>query len=182
MRYAALLRGINVGGHKKVPMADLRAMATRMGLENPQTLLQSGNLVFAAKSQPTDRLERSLEAATTKAIGVTCSYLVRTEKEWAGIIAANPFVKRATSDPTFMVVTFCREAPAAAALEKLRLEAVGGEDFVIIDRELYLWYPNGQGQSKLAEALSRNKLGTICSARNWNTVLKIAAVLPNVGA
>lgn len=181
MKYAALLRGINVGGNKKVPMADLRAMATRMGLDDPQTLLQSGNLVFGAKSQPTAKLEQSLEAATKTSIGVACSYLVRTAAEWDRIVAANPFAKRAKADPARMIVVFCREAPDGSALDRLRLEARGDEDFRAIGRELFVWYPDGQGTSQLAIALSRNKLGTICSARNWNTVLKISGLLSSAG-
>jgi uncharacterized protein (DUF1697 family) len=182
VRYAALLRGINVGGNKKVPMADLRAMAAKLGFDDPQTLLQSGNLVFGARSQPIAKLEQQFEAATKKAIGVECSYLIRTAAEWDKIIAANPYSKMAKENPAYTVVTFCRDEPDGAALEKLRVEARGGEDFTAIGRELFLWYPNGQGTSKLAEALSRNRLGTICSARNWNTVLKVAALLHNVGA
>ena len=181
MRYVALLRGINVGGNKKVPMADLRAMTAKLGFDDPQTLLQSGNLVFGAKSQPTATLEQLLEAATKKSVGVECSYLVRTAAEWAALVAANPYVKQAKENPAYTVVTFCREVPDAAALKALRTEARGGEDFRVIGRELFMWYPNGQGQSKLAEALSRNRLGTVCSARNWNTVLKISALLDNVG-
>jgi uncharacterized protein (DUF1697 family) len=125
VRYAALLRGINVGGNKKVPMADLRAMTAKLGFDDPKTLLQSGNLVFAATSQPTAKLERILEAATKKTIGVECSHLVRTADEWRAIMAANPFARWVKSDPAHLVVTFCREAPDATALRALRLEARG---------------------------------------------------------
>jgi uncharacterized protein (DUF1697 family) len=177
MRYAALLRGINVGGNKKVPMADLRAMTARLGLDDPRTLLQSGNLVFSAKTQPMARLEALLEDATKKHIGVECSYLLRSAVEWKEIIAANPFPKQATSDPSHLAVTFCRDAPSAAALKALRAEARGEEDFKALGRELFGWYPAGMGTSKLALALSKNRLGTICTARNWNTVMKIAALL-----
>ena len=177
MKFVALLRGINVGGNKMVPMADLRAMAGKLGLEEPRTLLQSGNLVFGAKAQPTAKLEQVLEQATKKAIGVECSYLLRTAHEWRAVVDRNPFSKFAQSNPTYLVVTFCREAPDASALETLGREARGGEEFKVVGRELYLWYPNGQGTSKLAIALSKNRLGTICTARNWNTVTKIDALL-----
>jgi uncharacterized protein (DUF1697 family) len=177
MKYAALLRGINVGGNKKVPMAELRAMTARLGFDDPKTLLQSGNLVFSAKTQPMAKLEALLEDATKKHIGVECSYLLRSAGEWARIVAANPFPKQAKSDPARLAVTFCRDAPRAAALETLRAEARGAEDFAVIGRELFVWYPDGMGTSKLALALGRNKLGTICTARNWNTVLKVAALL-----
>ena len=177
MKYAALLRGINVGGNKKVPMADLRAMTAKLGFDDPKTLLQSGNLVFSAKSQPMAKLEVLFEDATKKHIGVECSYLLRSADEWAKIVAANPFKKEAKSDPAHLAVTFCREAPDAAALKAMRAEARGEEDFKVVGRELFVWYPDGMGTSRLALAFSKNRIGTICTARNWNTVMKVAALL-----
>jgi uncharacterized protein (DUF1697 family) len=177
MKYAALLRGINVGGNKKVPMADLRAMTARLGFDDPKTLLQSGNLVFSAKSQPMNKLEELLEAATKKHIGAECSYLLRNADEWAKIVAANPFKTEAKADPAHLAVTFCREAPAAAALQALKSEIRGKEEFKAVGRELFVWYPDGMGTSRLALALSKNRLGTICTARNWNTVTKVGALL-----
>jgi uncharacterized protein (DUF1697 family) len=177
VKYAALLRGINVGGNKKVAMAELRALAEKLGLDEPKTLLQSGNLVFGAKAQPAAKLEKLLEDATAKQLGVECGYIVRTATEWSAIIAANPFPKMAQADPSHLTVTFCRDEPAAAGLKTLRAEIRGGEDFKAIGRELYVWYPDGIGESKLALALGKNRLGTLCTARNWNTVLKIAAAL-----
>ena len=177
MKYAALLRGINVGGNKKVPMADLRVMTAKLGLEDPKTLLQSGNLVFSAKTQPMAKLEELLEAATKKHIGVECSYLVRSASEWTRLMSANPFRTEAKSDPAHLAVTFCREAPTASALQALRAEVRGKEDFEVVGRELFVWYPDGMGTSKLAIALSKNRLGTICTARNWNTVTKVGALL-----
>jgi uncharacterized protein (DUF1697 family) len=181
-RYAALLRGINVGGHKKVPMAELRAMTTKLGFTDAETLLQSGNLVFTARSQAMARLEQLLEAATLSTIGVDCSYLLRTADDWASIIAANPFRKAAKSDPSRLAVTFCRDQPDATAVKALRQEIRGGEELDVVGRQLYVWYPDGMGTSRLAMALGRNRLGTICTARNWNTVLKIDAALRNGGA
>jgi uncharacterized protein (DUF1697 family) len=176
-KYAALLRGINVGGNKKVPMADLRAMTAKLGFDDPKTLLQSGNLVFSAKSQPAAKLELLLEAATKKHIGVECSFLLRTADEWKRIMAANPFGAAAKSDPSHLAVTFCRDIPTAPALEALRAQARGAEDFAAVGRELFVWFPDGMGESKLALALSKNRLGTICTARNWNTVTKVGALL-----
>ena len=177
MRYAALLRGINVGGNKKVPMADLRAMTSRLGFGDPKTLLQSGNLVFSATTQPMEKLEQLLEAATRKHIGVECSYLLRSADEWAKLMTANPFKAQAKSDPAHLTVTFCREAPTAGAFKAVRSEIRGQEDFRAVGRELFVWYPDGMGTSKLALALSKNRLGTICTARNWNTVTKVSALL-----
>jgi uncharacterized protein (DUF1697 family) len=123
------------------------------------------------------KLEALLEDATKKHIGVECSYLLRSADEWKKLMAANPFPKQAKADPAHLTVTFCREAPDAESLSKLRLEARGGEDFTAVGRELYGWYPDGMGTSRLALALSKNKLGTICTARNWNTVVKVGLLL-----
>lgn len=177
MKYAALLRGINVGGNKKVSMAELRALVEKLGFEDPKTLLQSGNLVFSSKQQPSTKLEQTLEAATESKLGVQCSYLVRTQDEWKKILDANPYGSMAKTDPSHLAVTFCREAPDAAAVKTLRAEIRGDEELEVIGRELYICYPHGMGESKLALALSKNKLGTICTARNWNTVQKIAAAM-----
>jgi uncharacterized protein (DUF1697 family) len=177
VRYAALLRGINVGGNKKIAMAELRPMVESLGFTDAKTLLQSGNLVFTARAQSTAKLERTLEAATEKNLGVQCSYLVRDADEWEAIVAANPFPDMAASDPSHLALTVCREKPDAAALKALRAEARGDEELRAVGRELYIRYPDGMGESKLAIALSKNRLGTICTARNWNTVLKIASAL-----
>jgi len=176
-RYVALLRGINVGGNKKVPMAELRGMATGLGLTDVRTLLQSGNLIFSSRSTAPATLERTLEAATAKTIGVECSYLIREAKDWRAIIEANPFRAMAKSDPSHLVVQFCRETPDPSALQALRAEARGDEDFSAVGREIFMAFPQGQGESKLALAMTRKRLGTICSGRNWNTVLKIAELL-----
>jgi uncharacterized protein (DUF1697 family) len=177
MKYVALLRGINVGGNKKVPMADLRAMTASLGFDAPKTLLQSGNLVFTAKAQPIAKLEALLEDATKKYIGVECSYLLRSEKEWTQIVKTNPFTSQAQADPAHVTVTFCRDAPSASALQALQAEVRGEETFMARGRELFVWYPDGIGMSKLALALSKNRLGTICTARNWNTVKKVSLLL-----
>lgn len=177
MIYAALLRGINVGGNKKIAMAELREMVATLGLVSPRTLLQSGNLVFETKAQPAPKLEKMLESATAVKLKVECSYLVRTKDEWASIVAANPYAAMAKDDPSHLAVTFCREVPDAAALGMLGGEMRGEEHLTAVGRELFVCYPHGMGESKLAIALSKNKLGTICTARNWNTVLKIGMAM-----
>jgi uncharacterized protein (DUF1697 family) len=176
-RYVALLRGINVGGNKKVPMAELRAMTESMGFTDVKTLLQSGNMVFTGKAIATAKLEAQLEKATRSEIGVECSYMVRTDAEWRSIIAANPYAAMAKADPSHLLVQVCKEAPSAAAVKALRVHAVPGEEIRLVGRELFICYPHGIGESKLAAALTRAVLGTPSSGRNWNTVLKIDSSL-----
>src|SRR4051812_45464873 len=89
--YVALLRGINVGGHATVAMADLRALVTDLGYAEPRTLLQSGNLIFRSDARPTAELERNLEAAAAERLGLRTDFLVRTPDEWQDVVAGNPF-------------------------------------------------------------------------------------------
>lgn len=170
--FIALLRAVNVGGKGKIPMAELRAMAADMGLDDPRTLLQSGNLVFSAKGKAAE-LETRLEAETEKRLGVKTSYLIRTAKEWDALIDANPFAQEAKSDPSHMVAMPMKEAPAAAALTALREAIRGRETVEAVGRTLYLVYPDGIGTSKLTNAVVERRLGTVGTGRNWNTVLKL---------
>ena len=177
MKYAALLRGINVGGNKMITMADLRDMVIEIGLKGPVTLLQSGNLVFEAKSQPTVKLETLLEAETKKRLGVETTYFVRTAVEWQLVIDANPFPAEAKRDPSHLLVKFDRVPPAAASVKSLIGSIVGREQVRVVGREWYVTYPDGIGTSKLTTTKEGRAFAASGTARNWNTILKVAAAL-----
>ncbi len=98
-QYVAVLRAINLGAHNRIAMADLRAMCGRIKLDNPRTLLVSGNLVFESRINSSETLERLLEDASTKQLGVTTDYFVRSAKEWQAAIDANPFAGEAKAIP-----------------------------------------------------------------------------------
>jgi uncharacterized protein (DUF1697 family) len=164
--YIALLRGVNVGGNTMISMADLRERAARLGLQEPRTLLQSGNLVFRSGKSPA-QLEKLLE----KELGV--AVFVRTAAEWKAVVAANPFPDEAKSDPGRLVVLCLKDARDAADLAP----AIAGPEVARgKGRAIYLYYPDGQGRSKLTNAVIERKLGTSGTARNWNTTLKLAAL------
>jgi uncharacterized protein (DUF1697 family) len=175
--YVALLRGINVGGHNKVMMAELRALAAAIGLEEPRTLLQSGNLVFDAKPGSSASYEKLLEEAATDRLGVTVDFIVRSAREWSAIVTKNPFPAEAKSEPGRVVVMAFRTKLATAAVAELEDAIVGDERIHAIDRQLYIFYPDGMGQSRFTNTLIEKKLAGRGTARNWNTVLKIQALL-----
>jgi uncharacterized protein (DUF1697 family) len=176
-RHVALLRGINVGGRGLIAMSDLRAMLGQLGMDDCQTLLQSGNVVLGSPRQAGERLEQWLERETAKRLGVACDYVVRSAKEWWTIIAKNPFPAAAKADPSHLLVMCLKDAPAKAALAELTAAIQGPEQLRAVGRELYLVYPAGIAKSKLSGALIERKLKTRGTARNWNTVLKLAAML-----
>lgn len=175
-QFIALLRAVNLGSHNKISMADLRAFAEKVGLDDVKTLLQSGNLVFRTGNSPTAALEKTLESSAAKRLSLQTDFFVRTAKEWQAIIAANPFPAEAKSDPSHLVMMTLREAPTRQAVADLAAAIKGRETLRANDREAYFVYPDGIGNSKLTIALIERKLGTRGTARNWNTVLKIGAV------
>lgn len=174
--YIALLRAINVGGNAKVAMADLKALLANLGYENPQTLLQTGNLVFQTKKTSSDKLEAVLERALADRLGLTTDVLVRTASEWSNAIAANPFAKEAKADPSHLIVMPLKKAPAKAAMKDLVASIPGRETASAVGRELFIVYPDGIGRSKLTNKLIESRLETRGTGRNWNTALKIAAL------
>lgn len=178
MRYVALLRGVNVGGHKMVAMSDLRAMLEELGFADCRSLLQSGNLVFEASGRrATSRLEAELGRETQDRLGVVTDYFVRSAKEWSEIMAANPFPGEARDDPGHLLLLALRDAPSAAQAKALAAAIPGREVVKVVDRHAYALYPDGMGRSKLTPGLIEKHLGTRATSRNWNTVTKLQALL-----
>jgi uncharacterized protein (DUF1697 family) len=172
--HIGLLRGVNVGGHAPVSMADLRELLAALGFRDARTLLQSGNVVFSGGPRDGAALERRLEGETLKRLGLSTVFLVRSAGEWADVVARNPFPDEAERDPGRLVVMFLKSAPTGPAVEALRAGVTGPEVIRSGARHLYITYPDGQGRSKLTGTSIEKKLGTAGTARNWNTILKLA--------
>jgi len=165
--FVALLRGINVGGNRKVAMADLRAIFLEAGCEGAQTYIQSGNVIFESPRTEEDlrlALERGIESAT----GFTVPVVMRTAAELAAVVEDNPFPD---ADPARLVVAFLGAPPDPEVLKALESTAVGDEALVSRGRDLYLHLPGGFGRSRLAQSLGTVAPAT--TARNWRTVTKL---------
>ena len=175
--FVALLRAVNLGPHNKVSMADLKAIAERAGLSEARTLLQSGNLVFQAKTKPSAALEKLLETALAKELELKTPVVVRSAAEWRAAIDDNPFTKQADSDPGHLVLMPLKAKPEKTAVAELVKAIVGREQVKLVGQQLYLVYPDGIGESKLTSALIEKKIAVSGTGRNWNTVQKIAALL-----
>jgi uncharacterized protein (DUF1697 family) len=172
----ALLRAVNVAGHNRVAMADLRHLLTELGFDDPRSLLQSGNLVFGSQRRAGPALEAALEAAAREHLGLQTAFLVRTAAEWDAIIRDNPFPAAARDDPGHLLVMCLKQAPTAGAVTALQSAIAGREQVRATGRQAYLVYPDGIGRSRLTAALIERQLGTSGTARNWNTVLRLQAL------
>ncbi|GAA4986729.1 DUF1697 domain-containing protein [Kitasatospora paranensis] len=172
--YAALLRGINVGGHKKVPMADLRALLTGLGHGEVRTYLQSGNAAFTSVEQDEDVIAAGLREAIEEHFGFPVEVLVRDHAYLGAVADACPF-PAATLEGRQLHVTYFSAPVDAARFASLDPAAYLPEEFRLGDRALYLYAPDGLGRSKLAEALAKGApaKGIVATTRNWNTVLKL---------
>lgn len=171
MRDAALLRGINIGPHKRIAMPTLRAIVESLGHTDVETYLQSGNVVFAqAPGAPKD-LGAQLEQAIVDATGHDVRVVVRTGKDLAKVAASSPY---AADDPTKLVVVFLGEAIELGDLSLGDLGTYLPDELTLAGRELYVSVPNGQARSKLMEALTRRRLPTTVTVRNWRTVVSLA--------
>jgi uncharacterized protein (DUF1697 family) len=169
----ALLRAVNLGSHNKISMADLRALAEGLGLASPRTLLQSGNLVFESDA-PAPKNEAALERAAKKTLGLDTDFFVRTAAEWRALVAGNPFPREAEDDPAHVVAIVLKEPPARAAVAALEHALKGRERVAVKGKVAYAVYPDGIGRSKLTAAVIDRSLRTPGTARNWNTVTKLA--------
>ena len=176
--HIALLRAVNVGGNSMVAMADLRAMMTALGLE-AKTLLQSGNIVFGGTPA---KAEATLEAEAARRLGVKTDFFVRSAAEWDSLIADNPFPRQARDDPGHLLVLTLKDAPSAAAVKHLQDAIRGPETVTAVGRQLYAVYPEGIGRSKLTIGVIETALATRATGRNWNTVLKLAALAKDFAA
>lgn len=175
-RWAALLRGVNVGG-RKLPMADLKAMLEALGFANVRTLLASGNAVFEADEKDAAKLEALIERECPARLGFSTDFRLRDAAQIAAVLRDNPFPEVARERPSQLLVSFWR-APVPKDLPE-RVAAIydGPERLAVVGRELYIDYPEGQGRSQLGPAMAKLKLKGAATGRNWNTVVKLNALL-----
>ncbi len=171
-RQIALLRGINVGGHRRVAMADLKTLLQDAGYGKIATLGQSGNVVLSAELDEPERLSAQLEDQIEEGLGVRAKIVVRTLEQLAAVVAYDP-LGEVVEDMKRYQVSFLSAAPTAEAMSRLSVVDVAPERWVHREREIYAWHPVGVHSSPLAKLLTDRRLGVTATARNWNTVTKL---------
>jgi uncharacterized protein (DUF1697 family) len=175
MRYAALLRGINVGGNKKVAMAELRGLLAELGHADISTYLQSGNAVFTSPEQDPRELADAIAAAVEERLGVSIRVVVRTGAELAAARQSSPLPGE-PENPSRFFVAFLSAPPARASLDALAAQSFGPDQVWVSGREAYLWCPNGASETTLTNAFLEKSLGVTATSRNWNTVTKLVSL------
>ncbi|MGH3740603.1 MAG: DUF1697 domain-containing protein [Micromonosporaceae bacterium] len=170
--HVALLRGINLGAHARVGMADLRQLFADLGHTDVTTYLQSGNVVFASSRRAPAPLEAEISERIHDQLGLAVGVLVRTADEMADVVAGNPFLE-SESDLAKLHVTYLGGAPDPEAVESFAAPPGEPARFAIAGREIYLHCPEGYGRTKLNNAFIERKLGKTATTRNWRTTAKL---------
>jgi uncharacterized protein (DUF1697 family) len=178
--FVALFRGINVGGHHQVKMSELKALHESLGLTDVLPYIQSGNVVFTcddADVASVPQLHKLIEDGFENKFGFHSQVLIRSSAELKEIIDHNPLPNQESRESKWMAVMFLAACPSDSAQHDLLTTYVGPEELFFSGKELYLYYPNGIGRSKLTNGLIEKKLKTFGTARNWNTLLQLQKLL-----
>ncbi len=177
--YIAILRGINVGG-KTLKMDQLRKSLEQKDFKNVSTYIQSGNVFFQHQPEKPAVLEQRIRDRIKTDFGLDVSVIVLTPGKLKMIIAANPFQDDPAKDTSFMHVTFLQSTPVNGNTESVLDKKSGGEEVVFTDEAVYLYCPDGYGNSKLSNNLFENKLKVVATTRNWKTTLKLLQIAEGV--
>jgi uncharacterized protein (DUF1697 family) len=169
----SMLRGVNVGGRNMIKMEALRALYASLKLRDPQTYVQSGNVVFHAEDRDLVKLADQIEKAIERSVGFRPSVILRTAAEMHEVVARNPFAQRSGIEPNKLAVIFLARDPGHEARGRLLAIKTDPEELRIGGRELYVYYPNGVGRAKFSAAGIERALKVAGTARNWNSVTKL---------
>jgi len=168
--YISLLRGINVGAHKRIKMDQLRASFEKLGLEQVKTYIQSGNVIFKTIKAPPARLSKQIEDRLLSDFGFPVSVVSRTADEMSKVIEGNPLLKKRGIDHEKLHVMFLSDAPAAPALKNLAALTAAPDQACCLSKTIYLYLPNGTAESSLMKSPLDRVLSVVTTTRNWKTV------------
>jgi uncharacterized protein (DUF1697 family) len=176
----SMLRGVNLGPHNRIKMEDLRALYHTLKLRDPQTYVQSGNVIFRSDEKDSAKLAKRIEDAMEKKFGFRCAVICRTVAEMKDVVARNPCAKRRGIDPSRLLVTFLSSDPGEEARAKARALKMDPEEMWIEGREMYIYFPNGMARPKVSGATIERILKVSGTGRNWNSVTKMLAMAEEI--
>lgn len=172
----ALLRGINVSGHKMIKMEELKQALEELNLVAVRTYIQSGNVVFNCENADPQKLPDDIAGKISQRFGFVVPVVIRTMEELVHILHHNPLLPEGTGDVEKMHVTFLSGIPSPVAIDKLRDHDFSPDKFVLKGKELYLYCPDGYGRTKLTNTFFESKLKVTATTRNWKTVEKLVSM------
>lgn len=178
----SLLRGVNLASHNRIKMEVLRDLYKSLRLKEPQTYVQSGNVVFHTAERDLARLAKRVEEGIERAFGFKSAVIMRTTAEWRDVIARNPFALRSDIEPSKFLVIFLAEHPGAEVRQKVSEIDAAPEELRIHGRELFIYFPNGIARPKLSLPAVERALKISGTGRNWNTVTKLLELAENMEA
>jgi uncharacterized protein (DUF1697 family) len=178
----AMLRGVNLGAHNRIKMDALRDLCGSLDLLDVQTYVQSGNVVFRTKERNLSALATKIRSGIEKKFGFSPEIILRSTSDLRGVIARNPFAKMKDIEPGKLLVDFLSSEPSPEACKSVRAIKTDPEKLHIEGREMYIYFPNGAGRSKLSWPALEKILKTPGTARNWNSVTKLLAMAEELEA
>jgi uncharacterized protein (DUF1697 family) len=174
-RYVALLRSVNVAGHGRIAMSDLRASFEALRYDDVTTYIQTGNVLFSTGSKSEGNIASAIEEQLAEDFGDAPAVILRSVPEMLRVGGASPYAKRG-ANPSRHHVTFLASAPSAKVLGALELPPSGRDELVVDGREIYVYTPDGYAETKLSGTFLERRLGLLSTTRNWNTVTKLCAL------
>jgi uncharacterized protein (DUF1697 family) len=168
-KFIALLRGINVGGQKKIKMSDLKLLFEETGFQNVETYIQSGNVIFSTKEKSSENLEENISSTIKKKFDFDVPVIVVTPQEIESSLKRNPFIKK-KGEIDKLYIIFLSKRPSKTDIEKLVEMDFSPEEFIIDGKLVYLFVPNGYGNAKLNNNFFENKLKVLGTTRNLKTL------------
>lgn len=178
----AMLRGVNVGGHNKIKMEELRALCEALKLRDACTFIQSGNVIFRSEERDLGLLAAKLQKAIERKCGFRPDVILRTAAEMREVIGRNPFAKRREVEPNRLLVTFLTGEPLAEARDKAAQLETAPEELRMERREVYIYFPNGMARPKVSWSTIERILKTSGTGRNWNSVKKMLEIAEKLEA
>lgn len=172
----SMLRGVNLGPHNRIKMDELRALYQALKFEDPRTCVQSGNVIFRTKEKSSPQLAKKIQDAIGKKFGCRPEVILRTVEEMKNAIAASPFSGRKDIEPSKLLVTFLAADPPKEVLAAIETLKSHPEEIHLKGREMYIYFPNGIGTSKLPWSQVEKHLKVTGTARNWNSVTKMLEI------
>jgi uncharacterized protein (DUF1697 family) len=176
----SMLCAVNLGSHNKINMETLRTLYSSLKFDNPQTYLQSGNVIFKTSERKLDVVAKRIQSGIERKFACRTDIILRTTAELRRVVAKNPFAKRSNIEPSRLLVAFLASDPGDAARKTIQDQKFAPEELHVSGRELYIYFPDGVGKSKLPWPRIYKILSTPGTGRNWNSVSKILEMAENL--